>query len=98
MYRQGHSIPARRRPRHPQRALLGTPSLAVSLGPGIQEVKQVKQKLGGLRFYVSHRTDAILQRIQIGESESLRICEVCDKPGKLRDDCIRTVCDEHARL
>lgn len=25
--------------------------------------------------------DAILQRIEIGESESLRICEVCGKPG-----------------
>jgi hypothetical protein len=62
------------------------------------EVWQVKQKLGGLRFYVSHRTDAILQRIEIAESESLRICEVCGKPGKLRDDCIRTVCDEHAGL
>jgi hypothetical protein len=24
--------------------------------------------------------------------------EVCGKPGKLRDDCIRTVCDEHASL
>jgi hypothetical protein len=36
--------------------------------------------------------------IKIGESESLRIGEVCDKPGKLRDDCIRTVCSEHASL
>jgi hypothetical protein len=59
-----------------------------------------RQKFGGLRFYVSHRhrTDAILQRIEIGESESLRSCEVCGKPGKLRDDCIRTVCDAHASL
>lgn len=64
------------------------------------EVRQVKQKFGSLSFYVSHghRTDAILQRIEIGESESLRTCEVCGKPGKLRGDCIRTVCDEHASL
>jgi hypothetical protein len=41
------------------------------------EVLQVKQKFGGLRIYVSHRTDAILQRIEIGELESLRTCEVC---------------------
>ena len=27
------------------------------------EVLQVKQKLGGLRFYVNHRTDAISERI-----------------------------------
>jgi hypothetical protein len=65
------------------------------------EVRQVKQKLGGLRFYVSvsHRTDAILQRIEIAESESLRTCEVCGKPGKRQEnDCIRTACDEHASL
>jgi hypothetical protein len=64
------------------------------------EVLQVKEKFGGLRFYVSHphRTDAILQRIEAAELESLRTCEVCGKPGKVRDDCIRTVCDEHASL
>jgi len=62
------------------------------------EVLQVKQKFGRLPVYVNHRTDAILQRIEIGESESLRICEACGKPGKLRDNCIRTVCDEHASL
>jgi hypothetical protein len=64
------------------------------------EVLQVKEKFGGLRFYVSHRhrTDTILQRIEIGESESVRICEVCGKPGKLRDHCVRTACDEHASL
>jgi hypothetical protein len=63
------------------------------------EVLQVKEKFGGLRFYVNHRMDAILQRIEIGESESLRTCEVCGKPGKLPEgDCTRTVCDEHASL
>jgi hypothetical protein len=65
------------------------------------EVQQVKEKFGGLRFYVSasHRTDAILQRIEIAESESLRTCEMCGKPGKRREnDCIRTVCNEHVSL
>ena len=64
------------------------------------EVLQVKQKLGGLRFYVSHqhRTEAVMQRIYAAESESFRTCEVCGKPGTLRDDCIRTVCDAHASL
>jgi hypothetical protein len=57
-----------------------------------------RQKFGGLRFYVSHRTDAILQRIEIGESESLRTCEVCGKPGKVRDDCVQTLCDDDAGL
>jgi hypothetical protein len=36
--------------------------------------------------------------IKIGESELLRIGEVCDKPGKLRADCILTVCSEHVSL
>jgi hypothetical protein len=65
------------------------------------EVLQVKQKFGSLRFYVSHRhrTDAILQRIQAAEVESLHTCEECGKPGTLRTiGWIRTMCDEHASL
>jgi hypothetical protein len=65
------------------------------------EVLQVKQKFGGLRFYASHshRTDAIQQRIEAAELESVRTCEVCGKSGKRReDDWIPAVCDEHASL
>jgi hypothetical protein len=55
------------------------------------EVLPVKPKVGGLRFYASQRTDAIPQGSEIGESESLRTCEVCGKPGKRREgDCIPT--------
>jgi hypothetical protein len=62
------------------------------------EVLQVKQKLGGLRVYVNHSTKVIRNRIEAAQLESLRTCEVCGQPGKLRDDCIRTVCDKHADL
>jgi hypothetical protein len=63
------------------------------------EVLQVKQKLGGLRVYVNHSTNVIRNRIEIGELESLRTCEVWGKPGKRREgNCIRTVCDDHAGL
>jgi hypothetical protein len=63
------------------------------------EVLQVKQKFGGLRFYVNHRTDAIRKRIEAAQLESLRTCEVCGQPGNRReDDWIRTACDEHASL
>jgi hypothetical protein len=58
------------------------------------EVLQVKEKFGGLRFYVSHqhRTDPILQRIEAAERESLRTCEVCGQPGSRREgDCIHGV-------
>jgi len=61
------------------------------------EVLQVKEKLGGLRFYVNHRTDAISERIAAAELESIRICEVCGQPGKRREgNWIRTLCDEHS--
>lgn len=62
------------------------------------EAVQVKQKLGTLRFYVSHHTDAIDERIAEAQGESSRTCEVCGRPGKQRETggCARAVCDEHA--
>ena len=61
------------------------------------EVLQVKEKLGGLRFYVNHRTDAISEHITTAELESIRTCEVCGQPGKRREgNWIRTLCDEHS--
>ena len=63
------------------------------------EVLQVKEKFGGLRFYVSHshRTDAIRQRIGAAELESVRTCEVCGQPGSRRKgELSPVVCDEHA--
>jgi hypothetical protein len=61
------------------------------------EVLQVKEKFGGLRFYVNRRrNEAIRQRIGIAADESCRTCEVCGQPGQLREGrSIRTVCDEH---
>jgi hypothetical protein len=59
-------------------------------------VLQVKEKFGGLRFYVNFRTDAIQKRIATAGEESLRTCEVCGQPGKRRErDWIRTLCDTH---
>jgi hypothetical protein len=61
------------------------------------EVLQVKQKLGGLRFYVNQRIDEIQKRIEIAETESVRTCEACAQPGSRREmNWIRTLCDEHA--
>ena len=63
------------------------------------EVLQVKQKLGGLRFYVNHGTDAIRKRIEAAQLDSLHTCEVCGQPGRRREgDWIRTLCDEHANV
>ncbi len=61
------------------------------------EVLQVKEKLGGLRFYVSCRNDAIHKRIAAAELESLAVCELCGQSGKRRETgWIRTLCDDHA--
>jgi hypothetical protein len=60
------------------------------------EVTQVKEKFGGLRFYVNHKSDAIDQRIEAATEEASRTCEVCGQPGKMRQGrCIKTLCDEH---
>jgi hypothetical protein len=62
------------------------------------EVVQVKEKLGALRFYVSHHTDAIDERIVEAQKESSRTCEACGQPGRQREvrGWVRAVCDEHA--
>ena len=60
------------------------------------EVLQVKEKFGGLCFRINRRTEDVRRRIEAAEGESIRTCEVCGKPGKLREDgWIKTLCDEH---
>ena len=57
---------------------------------------QVKEKFGGLRFYINEGSDEIYKRITKAENDSYEICEVTGKPGKLRNDIgwYRTLCDE----
>ena len=59
------------------------------------EVLQVKEKFGGLRFYVNgRRNKAMSQRIGAAAQESFHTCEVCGQPGELREErWIRTLCD-----
>ena len=61
-----------------------------------KEVIQVKEKFGGLRFYINEGTDEIHQRIGQAELESMKTCEITGRPGKLRNDIgwYRTLCDE----
>lgn len=61
-----------------------------------KEVIQVKEKFGGLRFYINEGTDEIHQRIGEAELESMKTCEITGRPGKLRTDIgwYRTLCDE----
>ncbi len=45
----------------------------------------MKQKFGGLRFYVNHRTDDIDTVIERAQMQSLHTCEHCGAVGTLRD-------------
>jgi hypothetical protein len=59
--------------------------------------EQVKEKFGGLRFYVDRHDDSAVAAIRLAEMLSFRICQDCSKPGKRRGGpWIRTLCDECA--
>lgn len=43
---------------------------------------QVKEKFGGLRFYLSHDTDEIDMVVREAEAEAWKTCETCGAEGK----------------
>jgi len=56
---------------------------------------QVKEKYGGLRFYVESGSDAVYDLIDAAEEESLKTCEMCGEPGELRGvGWVSTMCDK----
>jgi len=65
-------------------------------------VVQVKEKLGGLRFYVAHFPrsrffEELFLRIDAAELKSFTVCEVCGQHGKLRRlGYLQTLCDHHS--
>lgn len=61
-----------------------------------RQVAHVKEKFGGLRFYIGTGTDEICKRISEAEHESFKICEETGEPGELRTKggWMRTLCDE----
>lgn len=62
---------------------------------------QCKEKFASLRCYVDYNgidnIDAAYTRVDIAESESLRICEWCGQPGYEKEisGWWKTLCDEH---
>ena len=65
--------------------------------------RQVKEKMGSLRFVVFAVDGCPALHERIGElglaalNRSLQICERCGKPGQLvTEGCIATLCPEHA--
>ena len=61
-------------------------------------VAQVKEKFGGLRFYIGSANEAIHERIDAAQNESFETCEECGAPGALRKGgWLKTLCDEHSK-
>jgi len=62
-------------------------------------VQQIKEKFGGLRFYVAPETDEVRELISRFERLSYEVCEACGEPGEERKTkWIRTLCDYHYDL
>lgn len=48
-------------------------------------ITQVKEKFGGLRFYIGAASEAVWKRISQACQESYKTCMVCGEPGELRE-------------
>lgn len=60
------------------------------------QLAQIKEKFGGLRFYIEQGDEAVWTRIEQAEKECDKICDACGKPGKLTGAGWWAVrCDEH---
>lgn len=56
---------------------------------------QVKQKFGGLRFYLVAPSEAMWHAILTAEDDAYRTCEQCGAPGRCRKNggWLLTLCD-----
>lgn len=61
---------------------------------------QVKEKLGGLRFYALGASQNQRAMIRLTQAMSLRLCEICGASGLLRNDAgiWSTRCIEHRAM
>jgi len=67
-----------------------------------KDVHQVKEKFGGLEFYVGSASTEVREIIRKYGKLSYETCEVCGERGELRKDCgwhgttwYKTMCDKH---
>jgi len=67
----------------------------IKIDPTI-EVTQVKEKFGGLRFYVSGASDEVYDLIEKAEKESYDICEECGTKENVttKGSWLLTLCDK----
>lgn len=72
------------------------PLIAACEAEGVA-VHQIKEKFGGLRFYVGPNASHHLNHmIANAEDKSFEICEQCGEPGKLRKNraWLKTLCEK----
>jgi hypothetical protein len=62
-----------------------------------KKITQVKEKFGGLSFYINSASDEVHKRIGVAETLSYYVCETCGEPGELRRDLgwYFTLCEDH---
>ena len=62
-----------------------------------KHILQIKEKFGGLRFYIGSGSEEIHDIISKYEHLSYETCEVCGETGRIRNDLgwIPTLCDKH---
>ena len=66
--------------------------------PDWPKCRQVKEKLGTLRFYVFNCDERIRALIDSAYEQSCHTCEYCGKPGeRATDGCMAAICPDHAR-
>ena len=60
-----------------------------------KHIHQIKEKFGGLRFYISEGNNEIYKIIEKYELLSYKTCELCSNEGKLRKGgWLVTLCDK----
>lgn len=65
-----------------------------------KDCHQVKEKFGGLRFYIGERTPEIRARIDEAEGASFEVCSVCGAPAKRASTergWVYAACPEHIK-
>lgn len=67
-----------------------------------RDIHQIKEKFGGLCFYIGSASSEVHKLIYKYEAKSYEICEICGERGELRKDTgwkgsrwYKTMCDRH---
>ena len=76
-------------------------ALAAEMTPEAQancHVSQIKEKFGGLRFYMAGTTNEMEKLIDEAEAESYKTCEACGEPGRTREGgWVKVLCNSCER-